>query len=87
MAAKKIALFTSGKDERPMVKIPAGEFLYGEDEEKKETKEFFIDQHHIRPCYVFAQRQVFLNFMKSHIIYYARRILLPISYSLLQCSV
>lgn len=47
MAAKRIALFTSGKDERPMVKIPAGEFLYGEDEEKKEMKEFYIDQHHV----------------------------------------
>ncbi|BBB46997.1 hypothetical protein Pelsub_P0224 [Pelolinea submarina] len=26
-----------------MVKVPAGEFLYGEDQEKTETKEFFID--------------------------------------------
>ena len=28
-----------------MVKIPAGKFLYGEDKEKSETKEFFIDQY------------------------------------------
>lgn len=47
MAAKNIILFTSGKDERPMVKIPTGEFLYGEDQEKAETKEFYIDQHHV----------------------------------------
>ena len=47
MAAKKITLYTAGKDERPMVKIPAGEFLYGEDQEKVGTKEFFIDQHHV----------------------------------------
>ena len=45
MAEKKIPLFTAGKDGRPMVKIPAGEFLYGEDKEKAETKEFFIDQY------------------------------------------
>ena len=47
MAAKKITLYTAGKDKRPMIKIPAGEFLYGDDQEKAETKEFFIDQHHV----------------------------------------
>ena len=47
MAAKLFKLYTAGKDKRPMVKIPAGEFLYGEDQEKSETKEFFIDQHHV----------------------------------------
>ncbi len=47
MAAKKFSLYTAGKDGRPMVKIPAGEFLYGEYQEKAETKEFFIDQHHV----------------------------------------
>jgi formylglycine-generating enzyme required for sulfatase activity len=47
MAVKKVKLYTAGKDGRPMVKVPAGEFLYGEDQEKTETKEFFIDQHHV----------------------------------------
>ena len=47
MAAKKFMLYTAGKDERPMVKVPAGEFLYGEDQEKAATKVFFVDQHHV----------------------------------------
>ena len=45
MAEKKVPLFTSGKDGRPMVKVPAGKFLYGEDKEEAETNEFFIDQY------------------------------------------
>ena len=47
MAVNKIALFSSGKDDRPMVKVPVGEFLYGEDQEKLNIKEFYIDQHHV----------------------------------------
>jgi formylglycine-generating enzyme required for sulfatase activity len=43
MAENKIPLFVCGKDNRPMVKIPAGKFLYGEDKEEVETPEFFID--------------------------------------------
>ena len=43
MSETKVPLFVCGKDNRPMVKVPAGEFLYGEDQEKTETKEFFID--------------------------------------------
>ena len=34
MAEKKVPLFMSGKDGRPMVKVPAGKFLYGEDKEE-----------------------------------------------------
>jgi formylglycine-generating enzyme required for sulfatase activity len=45
MAEKKTTLYIGGSDGRPMIKIPAGEFLYGEDKEKIVTKEFFIDQH------------------------------------------
>jgi len=45
MAENKIPLFVCGKDNRPMVRVPAGEFLFGEDKEKTETGEFFIDQH------------------------------------------
>ena len=40
MSETKVPLFVCGKDNRPMVKVPAGEFLYGEDQEKTETKEF-----------------------------------------------
>ncbi|MBM3138577.1 MAG: formylglycine-generating enzyme family protein, partial [Chloroflexi bacterium] len=43
MADNKIPLFKSGKDGRPMVKVPAGKFFYGEDDEEIELKEFFID--------------------------------------------
>ena len=43
MSETKVPLFVCGKDNRPMVKIPAGEFLFGEDQEKVETKEYFID--------------------------------------------
>jgi formylglycine-generating enzyme required for sulfatase activity len=45
MAEKKIALFTSGRDGRPMARVPAGKFLYGEDKEEAETGEFFIDRY------------------------------------------
>lgn len=45
MTKKKTLLFTSGKDGRPMVKVPAGKFLYGEDKEESETGEFYIDQY------------------------------------------
>ena len=44
MAEKKIQLFKGGKDGRPMVKIPAGKFLYGENKEEAETGEFYIDR-------------------------------------------
>ncbi len=44
MAEKKLPLFKAGKVEKVMVKIPAGEFLYGEDQEKMETGEFYIDR-------------------------------------------
>jgi len=43
MAENKVNLYTGGNDGRPMVRIPAGEFLFGEDKEKAETGEFFID--------------------------------------------
>jgi len=43
MAEKKVPLFKAGEVEKAMVKIPAGEFLVGEDQEKIETGEFFID--------------------------------------------
>jgi len=45
MAEKKVLLYTSGKDGRPMVRVPAGKFLFGEDKEEAETKEFYIDQY------------------------------------------
>jgi len=44
MASKNISLFKAGNVDKPMVKIPAGEFLYGEEKEKKETAEYYIDQ-------------------------------------------
>lgn len=44
MTEKSTQLFKAGKVDKVMVKIPAGEFLYGEDQEKMETAEFFIDQ-------------------------------------------
>jgi len=43
MAEKTLPLFKAGKVEKAMVKIPAGEFLYGEDQEKIETAEYYID--------------------------------------------
>jgi len=43
MADQKVPLFKAGKVEKAMVKIPAGEFLCGEDQEKQETGEFYID--------------------------------------------
>jgi formylglycine-generating enzyme required for sulfatase activity len=45
MAEKNVPLYKAGKTDKPMVKIPAGEFLYGEDQEKIEIGEFFIDQN------------------------------------------
>lgn len=44
MTEKNVPLYKAGKIDKPMVKIPAGEFLYGEDQERTETVEFFIDQ-------------------------------------------
>ena len=44
MAEKKFQLFKSGKEERPMVKVPAGKFLYGVNKEEAETGEFYIDR-------------------------------------------
>lgn len=44
MAEKSTQYFKAGKVEKVMVKVPAGEFLYGEDQEKMETAEFFIDR-------------------------------------------
>jgi len=43
MANRNVQLFKSGKDGRPMVKVPAGKFLYGEDKEEKELGDFYID--------------------------------------------
>jgi len=43
MAEKTLPLFKAGKVEKAMVKIPAGEFFYGEDQEKIETDEYYID--------------------------------------------
>jgi len=43
MAEKTIPLFVGGKDGRLMVKVPAGDFLFGEDREKTDANEFFID--------------------------------------------
>lgn len=43
MTENKIPLYVGGRDNRPMVKIPAGVFLFGEEKEKVETKEYFID--------------------------------------------
>jgi len=43
MTEKKVPLFKAGNINKAMVKIPAGEFLFGEEQEKKETDEFFID--------------------------------------------
>jgi formylglycine-generating enzyme required for sulfatase activity len=45
MAEKNVPLFKSGKDGRPMVKVPAGKFLYGEEKTEVETKEFYIDKY------------------------------------------
>jgi formylglycine-generating enzyme required for sulfatase activity len=45
MADKKVNLYNSGKDGRPMVKVPAGKFLYGEEKTEAETKEFYIDKY------------------------------------------
>lgn len=45
MADKKVPLYKSGKDARPMVKVPAGKFLYGEEKAEGETKEFYIDKY------------------------------------------
>jgi formylglycine-generating enzyme required for sulfatase activity len=45
MADKKIILYQSGNDGRPMVKVPAGKFKYGTSQEEKETGEFFIDRY------------------------------------------
>ncbi|HJW90604.1 MAG TPA: SUMF1/EgtB/PvdO family nonheme iron enzyme [Anaerolineales bacterium] len=38
-----IPLFSSGRDGRSMVYVPAGEFLYGPDKEKVTTGAFYID--------------------------------------------
>jgi len=43
MADQKVPLFKAGKVQKAMVNIPAGEFLYGEDQEKKDLGEFYID--------------------------------------------
>jgi formylglycine-generating enzyme required for sulfatase activity len=45
MADKKVPLYKSGKDGRPMVKVPAGKFLYGEEKNEVETKEFYLDKY------------------------------------------
>jgi formylglycine-generating enzyme required for sulfatase activity len=45
MADKKVPLFKSGKDGRPMLEVPAGKFLYGEEKTEVETKEFYIDKY------------------------------------------
>ncbi|MCK5646920.1 MAG: SUMF1/EgtB/PvdO family nonheme iron enzyme [Anaerolineales bacterium] len=34
----------TGKDRRPMILIPAGEFLFGEDKQEVSTEAFYIDQ-------------------------------------------
>lgn len=44
MAEVKIPLFVSGKDGRPMVYVPAGEFLFGPDREKVYVEAFYIDR-------------------------------------------
>src|SRR3972149_1026879 len=44
MADNAIQLFRSGRDNRPMVLVPAGEFLFGPDLEKVTTEAFYIDR-------------------------------------------
>jgi hypothetical protein len=43
-----VPLFTGGRDGRPMVFVPAGEFLLGPEREKAMTEAFYIDPF---PCY------------------------------------
>jgi serine/threonine-protein kinase len=43
MSAENISIYL-GKDDRPMVLIPAGEFLFGPDREKVQTEAYYIDQ-------------------------------------------
>ena len=44
MANTAVPLFKSGQDERPMVFVPAGEFLFGPDLEKVAVVAFYIDR-------------------------------------------
>lgn len=44
MAETSVLLFVSGRDYRPMVYIPAGEFLFGPEREKAITGAFYIDR-------------------------------------------
>lgn len=44
MAETAIQLFTSGRDGRVMVLVPAGEFLFGPELEKETTEAFYIDR-------------------------------------------
>lgn len=45
MAEIIVPLFVSGRDGRPMVFVPAGEFLFGPDREKAKTEAFYIDRY------------------------------------------
>jgi formylglycine-generating enzyme required for sulfatase activity len=45
MGDSQFPLFTGGKDGRPMVAVPAGEFLCGPDRAKASTGAFYIDRY------------------------------------------
>jgi len=44
MAEINLPLYVSGRDGRPMILVPAGEFLFGADREKAVTGAFYIDR-------------------------------------------
>ena len=44
MPETNIPLFSGGRDGRPLVSVPAGEFLSGPDREKAATGAFYIDR-------------------------------------------
>jgi formylglycine-generating enzyme required for sulfatase activity len=44
MTQGDVAIFRGGSDGRPMVRVPAGEFLWGPDRQKLSLPEFFIDR-------------------------------------------
>ena len=45
MGDNKVPLYKSGRDGRPMVKVPAGKFLYGTNKEERYLPDFYIDRY------------------------------------------